>query len=38
MVTHETYKDIDGNWIFPEEVIFEGDKAHTYQIQKKLLQ
>ena len=27
MVTHETYKDSDGNWIFPEEVIFEGSKA-----------
>ena len=27
MVTHETYKDSDGNWIFPEEVIFEGGKA-----------
>ena len=27
MVTHETYKDTDGNWIFPEEVIYDGDKA-----------
>ena len=27
MVTHETYKDSDGNWIFPEEVLFEGGNA-----------
>ena len=27
MVTHETYKDSDGNWIFPEEVLFDGDNA-----------
>ena len=27
MVTHETYKDSEGNWLFPEEVMYEGDKA-----------
>ena len=26
MVTHETYKDHDGKWIFPEEVIYEDGK------------
>jgi len=26
MVTHETYKDVDGNWIFPEEVIYKDNK------------
>ena len=26
MVTHETYKDQDGKWIFPEEVIYEDGK------------
>ncbi len=24
MVTHETYKDSSGNWLFPEEVVFDG--------------
>ncbi|MEM1288279.1 MAG: class I tRNA ligase family protein, partial [Pseudomonadota bacterium] len=27
MVTHETYKARDGQWLFPEEVVFEGNKA-----------
>ncbi len=27
MVTHETYKDANGQWIFPEEVIYDGGKA-----------
>ena len=26
MVTHETYKDHDGKWIFPEEVIYEDGR------------
>ena len=26
MVTHETYKDPAGNWLFPEEVIFDENK------------
>ncbi|MEM6383304.1 MAG: leucine--tRNA ligase [Pseudomonadota bacterium] len=27
MVTHETYKGVDGRWLFPEEVVVEGDSA-----------
>ncbi|MBV6658916.1 MAG: leucine--tRNA ligase [Devosiaceae bacterium] len=27
MVTHETYKGADGRWLFPEEVLIEGDSA-----------
>ncbi len=27
MVCHETYKDSDGNWVFPKDVIFEEGKA-----------
>ena len=30
MVVHETYKDSDGNWLTPDEITKEGDKAvHT---------
>ena len=30
MVTHETYKDSDGNWIFPEEVVYrDGKPTHV---------
>tara|TARA_Y100000768_G_scaffold340724_1_gene284776 strand:+ start:1713 stop:4313 length:2601 start_codon:yes stop_codon:yes gene_type:complete len=25
MVTHETYKDSSGNWLFPEEVLLDGN-------------
>ena len=25
MVTHETYRDSSGNWLFPEEVMLDGD-------------
>ena len=25
MVTHETYKDSSGNWLFPEEVMLDGN-------------
>ena len=32
MVCHETYKDIDGGWLFPEDVIKEdGKDAHDAQ-------
>ncbi|MBL6623739.1 MAG: leucine--tRNA ligase [Rhizobiales bacterium] len=36
MVTHETYKDSDGNWIFPEEVIFEDNKALHIKTKKPI--
>ena len=26
MVCHETYQDVDGNWLFPEEVTREGER------------
>ena len=29
MVTHATYRDADGNWLLPEEVIVEGGSAKT---------
>ena len=29
MVVHETYQDPDGNWLYPEEVKLEGEKATT---------
>lgn len=30
MVTHETYKDADGNWLFPEEVaVRDGTHVHA---------
>ena len=27
MVCHETYKDLKGNWLYPEEILFEGKIA-----------
>ncbi len=27
MVCHETYKDADGNWVSPDEIVKEGNKA-----------
>lgn len=30
MVCHETYKSADGEWLYPDEVVKEGDKL-TYQ-------
>ncbi len=30
MVTHESYKDADGNWLYPEEVIRNPDGTATY--------
>ncbi|MBB5373589.1 leucine--tRNA ligase [Acidocella aromatica] len=27
MVTHESYKDVDGRWLYPDEVIRSGDSA-----------
>jgi leucyl-tRNA synthetase len=29
MVCHETYKDPDGNWVLPEDVIFDGGGVKT---------
>ena len=28
MVVHRTFRDEDGTWLLPEEVIVDGDKAH----------
>jgi leucyl-tRNA synthetase len=31
MVTHESYKDADGNWLYPDEVVRTAESAVHYQ-------
>ncbi len=35
MVLHKTYKDIDGNWVYPNDVIEDNNKNLIHKITKK---
>ena len=35
MVCHETYKDLNGNWLYPEDVIKDSNNEYLNKINKK---